>query len=61
MALYEFECDCGNKVEVIQKVKDPPPSCRICSKDMKKYISRTSFILKGEGWFRDGYSKRPNK
>lgn len=61
--VYEMECQtCGNKVEVIQKVKDPNPDCSSCGAGpMKKLISRTSFSLRGEGWFRDGYTKRPSK
>jgi len=62
MPTYDFECAfCGNKVELIQRVKDPCPPCSCGAGDMKKLISRTSFVLKGDGWFRDGYVKRPTK
>lgn len=57
-----MECpSCGNKIELLQKVRDPNPVCSSCGTEMKKLISRTSFILKGENWFRDGYTKRPTK
>ena len=59
MPQYEFDCiNCGNKVELIQKVRDPAPFCS-CGQEMKKCLSQTSFILKGEGWARDLYSKKP--
>tara|TARA_R100000030_G_scaffold64434_1_gene49036 strand:- start:245 stop:430 length:186 start_codon:yes stop_codon:yes gene_type:complete len=56
MPLYVFKCeDCGVKVEVLQAFGDPKPSCEKCSKDMKKQIALTSFVLKGGGWAKDGY------
>ena len=62
MPTYDFECpSCGNKVELIQRVKDPCPPCSCGVGDMKKLIGRTSFVLRGEGWARDLYTKRPVK
>lgn len=58
--LFEYECmSCANKIEIIQKSKDSPPVCSSCgAAAMKKlFPSRTSFILKGKCWARDGYSK----
>jgi len=57
MPIYEYECsDCGNLIEVIQKVDARAPGrCDKCSGKLKKKISRASFQLKGGGWYSDGY------
>jgi len=57
MPIYEYECtDCGNEIEVIQKVNARAPGrCNKCSGKFKKKISRASFQLKGGGWYSDGY------
>lgn len=57
MPLYEYKCtQCGTKMEIIQKFDDHAPVCG-CGHVMKKEISRTTFILNGKGWYKDGYSK----
>jgi len=61
MALYEFICKkCNNKFEEIRKFSDESPIvCPFCnSKRVKKIISKSSFILKGNGWYKDGYGKK---
>lgn len=58
MPLYEFECEtCHRQVEVQQKIADPPAVCETCKQPMKKLISRTSFQLKGTGWYATDYKK----
>jgi putative FmdB family regulatory protein len=59
MPIYEYECDkCGYAFEREQRMSDPPvktcPKCR--GRKVTKLISRTSFVLKGGGWYADGYS-----
>ena len=57
-----MECPaCGNKVELIQRVKDPNPVCSCGAGPMKKLISKTSFILRGSGWAKDLYVKKPTR
>jgi putative FmdB family regulatory protein len=58
MPIYEFVCEaCGQLVERLQKVSDPPPqACPECGGKMAKIMSRNSFQLKGGGWYRDLYS-----
>jgi putative FmdB family regulatory protein len=63
MPIYEYECQkCGERIEKIQKVADPPledcnaPECS-AKGTLKKLISKTSFRLKGAGWAADGYGK----
>lgn len=59
MPIYEYACDkCGKQKDVIQKVDDPAPeSCEACGQQgsMVKQVSRTSFVLKGGGWYSDLY------
>jgi len=57
--IYEFVCEaCGRLAEVMQKVSDPAPaSCPECGEGrMARTVSRTSFQLKGGGWYSDLYS-----
>ena len=60
MPLYEYTCkECGNTVELIQKHDDTDvPVCEECKKEMEKVqICKTSFVLKGGCWEKDGYKK----
>jgi putative FmdB family regulatory protein len=57
MPLFEFQCPkCKVLVERLQRYDDDPPCCMACHATMNRKISRTSFILKGHGWFKDSYS-----
>lgn len=57
MPIYEYRCKkCGEQFEVIQKFSDRPlRSCRSCKGRLEKLISRSSFALKGGGWYAEGY------
>ena len=59
MPIYEYRCkSCKKVIEVIQRFNDPPlRKCRACSGRLEKLISRTSFQLKGGGWYASGYAK----
>ena len=64
MPIYEYVCQaCGLRAEVIQKVDDPPPAaCARCGQGpMSRQVSRTSFQLKGGGWYADLYGSTPAK
>jgi putative FmdB family regulatory protein len=58
MPLYEYQCkSCGNTFEVIQKFSDRAlRKCRECSGSLEKLVSRSSFQLKGGGWYINDYS-----
>jgi len=61
LPLYEYKCSaCGHRAELLQKVDSPPPKCSRCPARMSKLISRSSFILTGSGWYKDGYSSPPS-
>ena len=63
MPIYEYACaKCESEFEVEQRITDDPvktcPQCR--SRKVKRLISRTSFVLKGGGWYSDLYSSNNN-
>lgn len=56
--IYEYSCPkCDRKIEIEQKLNDLAPMCceENCNVEMERLISKTSFSLKGPGWYRDGY------
>ncbi|HEY8211211.1 MAG TPA: zinc ribbon domain-containing protein [Myxococcaceae bacterium] len=59
MPIYEYVCkQCGKLTDVLQKMNDPvSESCPDCGAKgpLEKVISRTSFVLKGGGWYSDLY------
>ena len=72
MPIYEYKCQvCGYSFEMVQKISAPTPECentvvsgsveRLCGGRCKKLISKSSFSLKGGGWFKDGYIKPKKK
>jgi putative FmdB family regulatory protein len=59
MPIYEYQCrKCGHEFEREQRiVEDPIKKCPACkSNQAKRLISKTSFVLKGSGWYSDLYS-----
>jgi putative FmdB family regulatory protein len=59
MPIYEYACEkCGHEFEVEQRMSaEPVKSCPVCrARKVKRLISRTSFVLKGGGWYSDLYS-----
>jgi putative FmdB family regulatory protein len=63
MPIYEYRCTrCGDEIEVMQKMSDRAlRKCGKCSGRLEKLISRTSFQLKGGGWFDHGYGSGGKK
>jgi putative FmdB family regulatory protein len=57
MPIYEYRCQaCGDEFEVIQKISEGPlKRCSKCGGRLEKLLSRTAFLLKGGGWYADGY------
>jgi putative FmdB family regulatory protein len=63
MPLYEYECATCQKVhEVMQKFADAPlTECPECKGPVAKLISRSSFALKGSGWYTSDYKRAGRK
>ena len=61
MPIYEYACaKCGELTEVMAKIEDPPPAkCPHCGgKKLSRVVSRSSFQLKGGGWYSDLYGSK---
>lgn len=63
MPLYEYKCEqCGERVEIIQRVSDKPYShCPKCSGEMKKQISAPAIQFKGSGFYKTDYASSSSK
>lgn len=60
MPIYEYICEkCGSHIEVLQRISDAPlKRCTTCRGKLEKTVSRTSFQLKGSGWYVTDYSSK---
>ena len=60
MPIYAYACEkCGKVSDFFQKIEDPEPEkCESCGAagPLVRCLSRTSFVLKGGGWYSDLYS-----
>jgi|SRR3954471_22883827 putative FmdB family regulatory protein len=59
---YEYACEaCGHQWEAEQSIKDPAlKTCVSCGKNKAKRLvsGGTGFLLKGGGWYADGYGSK---
>ena len=60
MPIYEYKClKCNHEFEAMQKFSESALSqCPNCAGPVKKLISRSSFHLKGSGWYLTDYAKK---
>ncbi|PLX43150.1 MAG: transcriptional regulator [Deltaproteobacteria bacterium] len=61
MPVYEYRCQsCGAEFELQRKFSEGPvEECPKCaSGPVEKLISRSSFALKGSGWYQTDYGKK---
>lgn len=64
MPVYEYACNtCEHEFEKFQKMSDTTtPPCPDCgSEQVRKLISRSSFHLKGGGWYTTDYKSSGSK
>jgi len=58
--IYVYKCSCcGNEDEIVRKITDPEiqPNCSKCEEGpMERVLTSSTFVLKGSGWAKDGYS-----
>jgi putative FmdB family regulatory protein len=55
MPTYNLRCKkCSHEFQKTQKMSDPTPLCPKCAGDSEFLIKKSSFILKGKGWFNTG-------
>ena len=57
MPIYEYKCTkCGKEFEVLQRSFDVDEApCEHCGAPGKRFMSNTSFVLKGTGWYVTDY------
>ena len=63
MPIYEYKCrKCGKEYEMFQGITEPAATtCKYCKGPVTKLISRSSFHLKGSGWYVTDYGgKKPS-
>jgi len=59
MPIYEYKCEkCGEVMEKLQKFSDEPLRTCACGGSLEKLISRSSFQLKGSGWYVTDYKTK---
>ena len=61
MPVYEYRCGkCGHEFEELQRItEDPIRKCPQCGKPaVERLISKTSFVLKGSGWYATDYGRK---
>jgi putative FmdB family regulatory protein len=58
MPIYVYRCTkCGAIEEHIQRFSDPPMTkCESCKGKLVKEVTSAAFLLKGGGWYKDGYA-----
>jgi len=58
MPIYEYACEkCNKHFEIMQKITDESlTTCSDCKGQLKKMMSKTSFVLKGTGWYATDYA-----
>lgn len=62
MPIYEYKCKNDHKFEKLMKMSDPVPKCPECGDpEPVKQVSKGSFSLVGDGWYKDGYGLRTNE
>lgn len=56
--IYEFKCKNCHITERSLPItsEQKTTKCEICGAEAKRMISKSSFVLKGKRWAKDGYS-----
>jgi putative FmdB family regulatory protein len=60
--IKEYKCkDCDNTVEVWERFDKVPEKCPVCGGVLYKIISKSTFHLKGAGWYTTDYKNNKQK
>jgi putative FmdB family regulatory protein len=59
MPIYEYKCPKCGVVEVTQRITEASlKKCPNCKSKVERMISRSSFVLKGTGWYATDYANK---
>jgi len=62
MPIHEYRCNSCDRTDehlTTYEERDNPRVCPTCGDNMVRVLfSQTSFMLKGGGWYKDGYQKK---
>lgn len=64
MPTYVYQCpECQVKFECVHRMSEAgPSSCQSChAQGLVRVITQGNFVLKGEGWYNDGYGLQGSK
>ena len=58
MPIYEYHCPKCGTFETMQRITEPSlKRCPTCKSKVERMMSRTSFVLKGSGWYATDYAR----
>lgn len=59
MPTYTYRCQkCGEEVEVVQSMSDPPlKRCKVCRGALKRTFHPVGIVLKGSGFYKTDYGR----
>jgi putative FmdB family regulatory protein len=61
MPIYEYRCPKCGTFETMQRITEPSlKRCPTCKSKVERMMSRTSFVLKGSGWYATDYARAGN-
>jgi putative FmdB family regulatory protein len=59
MPIYEYKCNKCGVVEAMQRITEAPlRKCPNCKSKVERIMSRSSFVLKGTGWYATDYANK---
>jgi putative FmdB family regulatory protein len=59
MPIYEYTCKKCGEFEVMQRITEPTlRKCPTCKGKVERLLSRSSFVLKGSGWYATDYARK---
>jgi len=62
MPIYEYKCNKCGVIEVTQRITEAPlKKCPNCKSKVERLVSRSSFVLKGSGWYVTDYGNKGKK
>jgi putative FmdB family regulatory protein len=61
MPIYEYLCKKCGEFEVTQRITESAlRKCPTCKGKVERILSRSSFVLKGSGWYATDYARKGN-